>query len=97
MLFWLVWAVALMVIAVVFVASLRAYVCSRNSRANREHDFITCGSEARIVALEAQFFLAPEQALGEIRELLEDPNLSPVVLIEYSALFSRLLSQLQSG
>jgi hypothetical protein len=95
MLFWIIWAVVVLAVACVFAASLRSYLIHRGA-GDRWH-FRRRWGDASIVALEAQFYLAPRIAEAELREMLagKKGRVNEQEFLD-AVSFSRALNELQS-
>jgi hypothetical protein len=95
MLFWAIWAVVVLAVACVFAASLRSYLIHR--RTGKRWRFRRRWGDAHIIALEAQFYLAPHIAQAELREMLASKK-GRVNEQEFldAVSFSRALNELQS-
>ena len=68
MLFWILWAIVVLALACLFVASLKACLVQRK-HAGLARPRVRWG-DGKIIAMEAQFFLAPRLAEAELRDLL---------------------------
>jgi hypothetical protein len=99
MVFWIFLVIALLLTATFALQSLAMYLCTGIRRRRKAHEGVPHGVLLpEIIALEAQFFLAPKRALAEARELLAAAGASPDCLAKVAdqASFSQALQQSQA-